>query len=48
MNGVARRESAGDVGTGALIGEDPKIEIGEETVEVGEGSVFWGREGFDP
>ncbi|KAJ1383698.1 hypothetical protein SESBI_43167 [Sesbania bispinosa] len=41
VNGVAGRESASDVGTGALVCEDPEVEVGEEASEVGEGSVFW-------
>lgn len=48
VDGVAGREGAGGVGVGALVGEEPEVEVGEETGEVGEGGVFWGGEGFDP
>jgi hypothetical protein len=48
VNGVAGRERAGDVGAGALVGQDPEVELGEEPGEVGEGGVGWGREGLDP
>lgn len=34
---VAWRESSRGVGAGALVGEEPEVEVGEETGEVGEG-----------
>lgn len=48
VDGVAGREGAGGVGAGALVGEDPQVEFGEEAGEVGEGVVVWGGERFDP
>ncbi|GMY22233.1 hypothetical protein FCV25MIE_17474 [Fagus crenata] len=46
--GIARRERAGHVSTGALVREDPEVELGDEACKVGEGSVGWGRDGLDP
>ncbi len=46
--GITRRERAGHVSTGALVREDPEVELGDEAGKVGEGSVGWGREGLDP
>ncbi|GMY32399.1 mitochondrial protein ymf11 [Fagus crenata] len=46
--GIARRERAGHVSIGALVREDPEVELGDEAGKVGEGSVGWGREGLDP
>lgn len=49
VDGAARRESAGDVGTAALVGEDPEVEFGKEAGEVGEcGGGRRRREGLDP
>ena len=48
VDGIAGREGASGVGAGALVGEDPEIELGEEAGEVGEGVVGGGGEGFDP
>lgn len=48
VDGVAGRERAGHVSTGALIGQDPEVEFGEEAGEVGEREGGWGREGLDP
>ena len=42
VDGIARRERAGHVSTGALVREDPEVELGDEASEVGEGSVGWG------
>lgn len=39
-HGLARREGAGGVGAGALVGEQPEVEAGGVAGEVGE----WGRE----
>lgn len=35
------------MGAGALVGQDPEVELGEETREVGEGFVSVGL-GLDP
>lgn len=40
MEGVARRERAGHVSAGALVSEDPEVELGEEAREVGESGVW--------
>lgn len=48
VNSIAGRESAGHMGAGALVGEDPEVEFGEEAGDVWEGSGGWRREGFDP
>lgn len=48
VDGVAGRERAGHVGTGALVGQDPEVEFGEEAGEVGEGGCGRRREGFHP
>lgn len=42
VDGVAGRERAGHLSAGALVGEDPEVELGEEAGEVGEGYVAWG------
>lgn len=39
VNGVAGRKGSGDMGTSALVGQNPEIEFGKEAGEVGEGSV---------
>lgn len=36
------------MGTTSLVGQNPKVEFGEEATEVREGSVWQGGEGFDP
>lgn len=48
MDGAPGRERAGHVGAGALVGQDPEVEFGEEASKVGDGDGGWGREGLDP
>lgn len=49
MDGVFRGKRTGEMGAGALVGEDPEIELLEETGEIGEGGVEVGDgEGADP
>lgn len=48
MDGVARRERACHLSAGALVGEDPEVELGEEASEVRECYIGWGRKCFDP
>jgi len=36
VDGVTGREGAGGVGAGALVSEEPEVEVGEEAGEVGE------------
>lgn len=40
VDGVLRGEGAGVVGAGALVGEDPEVELLEESGEVGEGEMW--------
>jgi len=42
VDGVTGREGSRCVGAGALVSEEPEVEVGEEASEVG------GGEGFDP
>lgn len=48
VNSAAGRESAGRMGTGALVREDPEVKLREEASKVGEGGVGRGREGLNP
>lgn len=41
VDGVSGRERAGHVSAGALVGEYPEVELGEEACEVWETSVWW-------
>lgn len=47
-DGLARREGAGGVGAGALVGEEPEVEAGGVAGEVGEGGGERVREGAAP
>lgn len=48
MNGIARRERAGRVSAGSLVGEDPEVKFRQEAREVREHDVGRRREGFHP
>lgn len=48
MNGVAGRERAGHVGAGALVGEDPEVELRQEAREVREHGGGRRGEGLHP
>lgn len=48
VNGISGRERAREMGTRPLVGEDPKVEFGEEASEVWKHGVPGRREGLDP
>lgn len=48
VDGRFRRESAGVVGHGALVGEDPQVEFFQESNQVAEFGVLGLGEGADP